>query len=124
MRTKINCFLFLGRILGSGPFFRENFMRTLTFLTLALCYLSCNRQTDDISTKVYATQNGFGYDLEIRGKTAIRQITIPAIAGNAAFCDSLDAVKVSDLVKRKLSRRENPSVSKREIDSLKIRTKC
>ncbi len=99
-------------------------MRTLTFLLLALCYLSCNKQTEDISTKVYATQDGFGYDIVIRSKTVIRQTDIPGVAGHVPFCDSLDAVKVSALVKRKLVKSENPSVSAKEIDSLKIRTKC
>lgn len=100
------------------------FMRILTVALFSLAYLSCQRKPDDISTEVYATDKGYAYRIYLHGKTAIQQETVPGLPGARAFCDSLDAQKVSRLVKSKIEKRQNPAVTAAEIDSLKIGTKC
>jgi len=60
----------------------------------------------------------------LEGKTAIRQLSVPGVPGARPFCDSLDAAKVSNLVREKIRMRKSPAVSPNEIDSLQIRIKC
>ena len=75
------------------------------------------------SLKVTESSGGsWGYSIQLGSKVVIDQLTIPAIGENRKFKSRDDAKKVGDLVLKKLSsRRELPSVSIFELDSLKIK---
>lgn len=122
MKTKINLFFVWGPGLETRSFF--NFMRILTVVVFALTYLACTNKPDDISTQVYTTGKGFAYRIYIGNKIAIQQESVPGMRGDKPFCDKASAERTAALVKSKILKRQNPSVTSREIDSLKIRIKC
>lgn len=64
---------------------------------------------------------GFGYNILIDGALFIHQNSIPSLPGNNAFATKEQAELVADLVIHKLKNNiMPPSVSKQELDSLKI----
>jgi len=66
---------------------------------------------------------GFGYNILVDGALFIRQNSIPSLPGNTAFPSLEKAEIVANLVINKLKNNiMPPSVSKQELDSLKILT--
>lgn len=65
-------------------------------------------------------EKGYGYIVAYGKETLIYQPYIPAIGKKIAFNKKEDALKVANVVCRKLSQRISPSMSKEEIDSLGI----
>ena len=64
---------------------------------------------------------GWYYEVKVDKKTLIIQKNIPAISGNIAFADSVEASLVAGVVINKLGRGIfPPSMRVSEIDSLKI----
>ena len=62
---------------------------------------------------------GYGFDLEMNGKTYIHQPTIPAVQGNHGFSSESNARKAGDLMAGKI--RHNimpPGVTEHELDSI------
>lgn len=119
---KISFYLFMVGPFGARPFFK--FMTLLTVSLLTLSYISCEPKPNNISGKVHQTPHGFAYRIFIDNKLAVQQETIPGISGTRYFCDSLDAARVCRFVQAKIVNRQNPSVTKKELDDLKINTKC
>lgn len=69
-----------------------------------------------------AADSTFGYDIYTEGRKFIHQTSIPGVAGNKGFRRKPDAEKVAALVVEKLNRKiMPPSVTKHEMDSLKVR---
>ena len=66
-------------------------------------------------------KSGFGYNILVDGSIFIHQATIPSLPGNKAFDSKEKAELVANLVSHKLKNNiMPPSVSKEELDSLKI----
>ena len=65
-------------------------------------------------------EKGYGYIVAYGKDTLIYQPYIPAIGKKIVFNKEEDALKVANLVCRKLSQRISPSMSRQEIDSLGI----
>jgi len=65
-------------------------------------------------------ERGYGYIVAYGKDTLIYQPYIPAISKKIAFNKKEDALKVANLVCKKLAQRISPSMSRREIDSLGI----
>ena len=64
---------------------------------------------------------GYGYNILVDGVLFIHQASIPSVAGNKAFDSKEKAESVANLVALKLKNNiMPPSVSKEELDSLKI----
>jgi len=96
-----------------------------TIVLLIVLAISCrHKETNKPQPAVFAAGGGFGYTISIHDKILIKQETIPAVDGAAAFCDSLDAVKVSNLVVQKISKKQSPTITKQDLAALKIRIKC
>ena len=73
-------------------------------------------------TIIPSAGNTFGYDVLDNKKKMIHQPSVPGIPGNKGFAKRADAEKVAKLVMNKI--RDNqmpPTVSKHELDSLKIK---
>ena len=67
-------------------------------------------------------QNTFGYDILDYNRPMIHQPSVPAMPGNKGFTKKEDAEKVAKLVIYKINRNiMPPTVTKQEIDSLKIK---
>lgn len=79
------------------------------------------KRLDNYIVKSFKTSNGWGYQILKDKKVLINQPTIPVIEGNKAFSSKKEALKVANLVKVKLEKGQfPPSVTKSQIDSLKI----
>ena len=95
----------------------------LVLMVVLTC--SCNTtKADKPQPAIFAAGGGFGYTISMHNKILIKQATIPAMAGDVVFCDSLDALKVGNLVAKKISKKQSPTITKQDLAQLKIKTKC
>jgi hypothetical protein len=78
-----------------------------------------SRKNDDL--KIFKTNIGWAYEIQINRKTFIRQEYIPAINGKQAFKTKVDAEKAGNLVMYKIKNGLPPNVSISELDSLAIK---
>ena len=76
----------------------------------------------DTTFNIVASPNlTYGYEIFIRNKIFIRQLTIPCKSGIEGFINKLDAEKVARLVIKKLSQGiMPPTINTQELTSLKI----
>lgn len=97
------------------------------------CGTSGNRSTETVSVAkmvspdsvyqavIVVTADGWGYQITQNKSVIINQPTIPAVSGNRAFASEAEARSVALLVVEKLNqRRMPPSVTVKELDSLRI----
>ncbi|MHA7944310.1 DUF4907 domain-containing protein [Formosa sp. 3Alg 14/1] len=73
---------------------------------------------------VYKLNTGYGYEISMDSKLLIKQDHVPAIAAQHTFCNSDDALKIANLVVRKLEHKENPRITKAELDKHAIALNC
>jgi len=76
----------------------------------------------DTTFNIVASANHtYGYEIFIRNKIFIRQLTIPCKSGIEGFIKKLDAEKVARLVIKKLSQGiMPPTINTQELTNLKI----
>lgn len=86
--------------------------------------VSCNGKDDEVAAQVYRQDGGYGYKIIYRERVLINQGAIPAIPGGKKFCDSLDAVKVSNEVLERFKNRTTPTITADDLKRLKIKLKC
>lgn len=71
----------------------------------------------ETSTFKLEGEEGYGYEIKVNGKLFIRQDIIPAIQGKNYFKSKKDALKIANLMKKKMERGEVlPNVTKEEIE--------
>jgi hypothetical protein len=99
-------------------FFLISIISALTVIIL----LSVNKQHKQFENHIgtFKADGGWGYNILIKNKIIIHQEIIPAIEGNQKFESENDANKVAELVLLKLKSGKMPTISRSEIDSLKI----
>lgn len=74
------------------------------------------------SCRIFPVADGFGYDIIVNGKTKIHQPVIPGIPGNHPFSSRQDALKISQLVIKKLQAGVAlPNISRKELEQQKIK---
>ena len=67
-------------------------------------------------------QGTFGYDILDHNRKMIHQLSVPGMPGNKGFRNKTDAAKVASLVIKKINNNQMPpTVSKLELDSLRIK---
>lgn len=102
--------------------------RQLIFMAAACTLLAiggCRRRgVPQVTSAVYAAEQGFGYAIKVNGKPYINQQYIPALPGQLHFCDSTDARNVCNLVVKKITDGKTPFVTTEELKKLKIKVKC
>lgn len=99
----------------------------LFFSAFTLC--SCKKDKDEtvvFKKKVLAAyfeiNNGWGFDIYVKGKKFIHQSHIPAITGMQPFFFKEDAILVGELMKLKIEKNIiPPTITLRELDSLQIK---
>lgn len=97
-------------------------IRFLIFVIIFQVFSSCKDKKLAFNGYVYKIETKkYGYAILFKGDTIIKQDYIPGIEGNIAFQDSLDALKVLDLVINKLNKNESPTIKK--TDLIKLKTK-
>ena len=73
-----------------------------------------------VESATFEVPGGWGYNIMVDHKIFIHQQIIPAVQGNKAFVSKTDAEKTSNLIVHKITNKQLPSVTKRELDSLQI----
>ncbi len=74
-----------------------------------------------ITTKVFQTESGWGYDIYIGNKHYIHQKEIPAMQGKQGFSSKQQASKTAAFVAKKIHQGIiPPSVTPNELDSLGV----
>jgi Domain of unknown function (DUF4907) len=70
---------------------------------------------------IFPSHNGWGYEIANSHRVIIRQEFIQSIPGQMPFASKRDAKKTADLVIRKLEEGKLPTISKRELELLKVK---
>lgn len=97
--------------------------KSLGFIFLISLFASCQSKKDsEIEGIVYKTKNGFGYRVIVHDQLLINQDFIPAIQENVPFCDSIEAAAACHLVIQKIKRNEMPTLTLKDLSTLKIKT--
>lgn len=77
-------------------------------------------KSSNIRLTVIKLENGWGYDINNNQRILIHQPNIPAIQKSIPFNTKQDARKVGSLVLKKIESNKFPTITLRELDSLKI----
>ena len=101
-------------------YFRQN-LRKYCLLVLLLIKLTACSNNENFQIKSIKTTSGWGYTIANGHKTIIKQTIIPVISKNKSFHSEEDALKVADLVVKKLSQNTSPSITKNDLILLKIK---
>ena len=100
----------------------KNLLIYIIFVLVFQLFSACKEKSIAFDGIVYEIdENKFGYEIHLQGKPFIKQEIIPAIEGNHPFKDSLDALKTLDKVLELLNKGEKPSLTKTDIQKLKIK---
>ena len=100
-------------------------MRLILVYILFIFISSCSLKNQDrFETKVHKTITGYGYTINLNGKVIIKQDYIPYVQDKISFCTTKDAQKIADIVKKKLIKNENPSISLIELEQQGITLNC
>ncbi len=89
-------------------------------LLLTLCF-ACNRK-QNFELKPIKVNSGWGYTISNNQKIIIKQTIIPVIPENKHFQSKDEALKVGRLVLEKLNKNISPSVTKKDLILLSIKT--
>ncbi|NDI99899.1 DUF4907 domain-containing protein [Flavobacterium sp. LaA7.5] len=99
------------------------FYYKIMLILLLIC--SCNTKKEKgLQSAVYPVENGYGYKITYNNKILINQAYIPGIEGNKVFCDSIDAVKTANFVRKLIENKKSPTITKADLTALNIKTKC
>lgn len=77
-----------------------------------------NKPQAVFSYKIFKTAGGWGYDILVNDTLQIHQELMPAIDEKRGFPKQEDAGQAAMLVIKKLKARENPAISRAELDQV------
>lgn len=86
----------------------------LTILVAGGVYLNNSRHP--FSVRLIRIDQGWGYDIMLKGKLIIHQPYMPGASGQTAFVQKSSARKIGLLVVKKLENKKSPSVSMDELN--------
>lgn len=72
-------------------------------------------ENDSIRLVVYPTEKGWGYDVEMNGRTVIHQPFMPVAAGEAPFEKEEDARKAGKMVVEKIKANDSPALTREDL---------
>lgn len=105
--------------------FYKFFAVCLLVLSVGVIAVSLNQQSASaFSIDIYTVNSGYGYSISKDDKLLIKQDAIPSVEAQMAFCDANDAKRIAQLVVEKLENRENPRITKTELEQKHIALKC
>ena len=82
------------------------------------------RSNSNLITSIYKIENGYGYSLSNNTKILIKQDFIPGAEGKHPFCNIEDAQNIANLVKKRIKNKQNPRITKDDLNTLKIKLNC
>ncbi|MRX39709.1 DUF4907 domain-containing protein [Flavobacterium sp. LC2016-23] len=106
--------------INTKKFFRLLNRKNFLFILLALQLTACTKN-NTLKTETFKTASGWGYSITYKDKIIIRQSIIPVINDSKSFSTEEDALKVANLVEKKLSQNISPTVTKNDLILLKIK---
>ena len=71
-----------------------------------------------LTTTAMKVENGWGYSIQLEGKTIIRQENIPSVAGAHSFETKEDALAVGSWVSQQLIEGKSPSLTPEILNTL------
>lgn len=105
-------------------FFRNHIRKNRLFFASISCLLlliACNNK-QDLSLESIKTPTGWGYVIKKNDKIIIRQSIIPVIQNIKSFENEEDALKTGNLVLEKLKQQTSPTITKKDLILLSIKT--
>jgi len=106
--------------INTKQFFRGKIRKNLLFLFLVLQMTACSKN-ETLKVESFKTTSGWGYLLSYKNKIIIKQSIIPVINDTKSFSTEEDAIKVANLVAKKLKENNSPTVTKNDLILLKIK---
>ena len=73
-----------------------------------------------IDITIYEIDNGYGYSISSKNKVLIRQNFIPVIETKQPFSNIGDAQSIANLVKKRIENKQNPRITKEDLNLLEI----
>ena len=74
----------------------------------------------EYALEVFKNEDGWGYQIFVRGKLVIKQNHIPGIKDKNAFKTEGDAKKIGYLVIKRLKKNKPPSISKEDLKRYEV----
>lgn len=89
----------------------------LSLLFLFMFYTTSLGEYDltDPEAVIFRNGNGYGYTINVNGRVAVRQPSVPSYDPSIVFCDSMEAVRISRLVISRIRNEEQVPLSRSEI---------
>lgn len=85
-----------------------------------LFLMACQKTNNLLYIRITKQKKGYGYQILKDKNKLIDQPFIPAIQGEIAFKDSLQARRTAELVLKKIEKSSIPRISVNELDSMNI----
>lgn len=73
-----------------------------------------------INISIHEVDNGYGYNISSKNKILIRQNFIPVLETKQPFSNIGDAQSVANLVKKRIENKQNPRITKEDLNLLEI----
>jgi uncharacterized protein YehS (DUF1456 family) len=104
---------------------RRNFIHLfnlylITFLLGTIIFVFCKKE-ENLKVESIKTNNGWGYAILNNDKIIIKQTIVPAVSQHKSFQSEKEALAVGQLVVHKLKSDLAPTITKRDLVSLKIK---
>ena len=95
----------------------------LIFMVLGLIWIGSDYvmgvpKPTPLTTSPIKLENGWGYSIQLEGKTIIRQESIPSIAGQHSFATREDALAVGSCVSQQLIEGKSPSLTPEILNTI------
>lgn len=103
---------------------KKHIIFIVTSIIIVCSYFFYLQKEDSISINLFEIDGGYGYEISSENHLFVRQENIPAIQENIPFCSKEDAEKTAKMVKRKIIKKQSPSISLEELRELKIKINC
>ena len=113
-----------------NKFFWSNFQKNFSYKDTRILFLivscivlltACQRK-QELQLESMHTANGWGYMIKLNDKTIIKQSIIPVIQQEKSFETEEEALKVGHLVLEKLKANNSPTITKKDLILLSIKT--
>jgi len=109
--------------------FRKKFRRSfihlfnlylIIFLLGTIIFVFCKKE-DNLKVESIKTPNGWGYTILKNDKIIIKQTIVPVVSQHKSFQTKKEALAVGKLVLQKLNSNLSPTITKKDLVSLKIK---
>ena len=90
-------------------------------LSFLILFFACSKK-DELNLESIKTPTGWGYVIKNNDRIIIKQSIIPVIPSQKSFETEQQALKVGNLVLQKLKDKTSPTITKKDLILLSIKT--